>query len=121
MDLPHTIKVDVDKLMRRIEDGASPEELMTEFDIPERSVLLKGLMHLQDRRGEAIFVPGLIGRPAVEGRHTERGKRVDPAMLEDTEMPTQPSDLDRLRAEAAAEDRYAVTIDEGTIVFSLNV
>lgn len=121
MDLPDTIKVDVDKLMGRIQDGASLDELMRDFAIPERSVLLKGLMHLQEQRGEAIFNPGLIGRPAVEGRHTDRGKRVDPAMLEDTAMPTEPSDLDRLRAEAEAEDRYAVTLDQGTIVFSRNV
>jgi hypothetical protein len=121
MQLPDTIEVDVQKLMERVREGASPEDLMTEFGVPDRSILLKGLMHLQDQQAERIFVPGLIGRAAVEGRHTERGKRIDPAMLEGTDMPTEASDLDRLRAEAEADDRYAVTLDQGTIVFSRNV
>ena len=122
MELPETLKVNVDEHMKSIAKGSSPEELMKEFDIPDRSVLLSGLMVLKEQSGRYVFVPGLIGRASVEGRHTEEGKRVDPAMLEDTDMPSKPSDLDRVRAEAeaTADDRYAVTLDRGILVFTRN-
>ena len=118
MERPDTIKVDIGQLVDRIQEGRSPEELMEEFNIPERSVLLNGLAQIEKQRGERLFVPGLIGRPSVEGRHTGEGKRVDPAMLEGTDLPRGPSDLDRVRAEAEGDATYAVTIDQGTLVFT---
>ena len=98
------IQVEIRSLMNRVQEGKSPEEMMTEFNIPSRSALKIALMQVMQQTGEDVVVPGLIGRASIHPRYTSSGNRVDPAMLEGT-------------GEEEAMGDFDVTIDQGVISF----
>jgi hypothetical protein len=86
---------------------------MSEFNIPSREILQSALTHVMQQTGEQVQIPGLTGRASVEGRYT-RGNRVDPAMLEGTELPRGPSSLDEA-AKQDVQEEYEVRVEEGYI------
>jgi hypothetical protein len=107
------IRVEITQLMQEAQKGKNAQEIMNQFNIPSREILKSALMHVMQQTGEQVQIPGLIGKASVESRYT-RGKRVDPAMLEGTEMPQGPSNLDKAAIEGALED-YEVRVEAGYI------
>jgi hypothetical protein len=63
--------------------------------------------------GQDIQIPGLVGQASIDAQYN-RGKRVDPAMLDGTQMPEGPSNLDKV-AQQTPQEAYDIRISEGVL------
>lgn len=77
-------QVDRKRLWEMAQKGHSAEELKQEFDIRNMAGLQQILQELMRETGEAVVVPGLVGRAAVKAQYTDAGIRISPQMLRNT-------------------------------------
>ncbi len=111
--LSEPIRIELTKLFNSVQKGKTAQELMSEFNIPSQGMLQSAITHVMQQTGEEIQVPGLVGQASVDAQYT-RGKRVDPAMLEGTQMPQGPSTLDKV-AQETTQSGYDIRISEGVL------
>lgn len=111
--LSRPIQIEITKLFNSVQKGKSAQELMIEFDLPSRNVLKNAIMHVMQQTGQDIQIPGLVGKASVDAQYN-RGQRVDPAMLEGTQMPKGPSNLDKA-AQQTPQEEYDIRISEGVL------
>jgi hypothetical protein len=113
MMLSRPIQIEITKLFNSVQKGKSAKELMAEFDIPSQDVLKSAITHVMQQTGQDIQIPGLVGQASIDAQYN-RGKRVDPAMLEGTQMPEGPSNLDKV-AQQTPQEAYDIRISDGVL------
>ncbi|MFP4347658.1 MAG: hypothetical protein ACOC3W_11970 [Thermodesulfobacteriota bacterium] len=76
-------EINAKRLWELAKEGKSAQELMDELDLRDHGALKTALQTLMAEKGETLMIDGL-DRPSVSGKHTDRGNRIDPQMLEGT-------------------------------------
>ena len=69
------------RLWEMAQNGNSAEEMMNALSLDIGSVK-EALSEIFREKGQTIAVPGLIGEPGLRTRYSDKGIRIDPAMLE---------------------------------------